>query len=626
MQILLPSPRTKWHYYLALLLSGWLPLLLTGQTTASDSLGSEPRAFPVLQCEFDHLWEVKDYPRATVAGLRLRDAALASGEEHHDLLLDTYHLLLYAYHHRNLIDSALLIFREATDYGESRPPHWQMSEIYLRGFYLLEGPEGKRLLDLSRKNSILFNDTNNLAYLHFHYSEIFIDNGGPEDSIHFHLQSATDLFNQLNNFGGLLLMKSHQANWNAKQGRTELALADYSAIYGICKANHFNDAYCNDCGYQIGKQFLQLNVLDSAYWYTENCLTRAESRSDYGVIAHCHELLANINEGRQDFKRAFYHEREYHNFSEKVHTEATQAAIAAEKVRQNNEAIIEAREKAELEAQLLVATNRQYRTLGFGLLGILLLGGGLLWKLNRTRASLARSNAELDAINQTKDKFFGLIAHDLQGPVIALGTVGGQLKYLLDNNKNQEALETGKQVEGAAKRLSRLLDNLLKWALIKKGMIPYRPERLNLATIAEDNIALFLDTAELKNVTMSSDIRREQFVYADPRAVSTVFRNLVNNALKFTPSGGEIRLSARVVSGGVEMAVSDDGIGIPPDKLSKLFKLASGASFGTAGEKGTGLGLVLCQELVKLNGGNIRVESRDGRGSTFFVTWPLARG
>jgi signal transduction histidine kinase len=419
-------------------------------------------------------------------------------------------------------------------------------------------------------------------------------------------------------------MQSHQANWDAQRGRTELALAGYSAIYTTCRTHNFNDAYCNESEYHLGQQFYQLGILDSARWYTERCLARAEERSDYGVSARCHQLLANVSELRRDFVRAFYHERAYHNFAEKIHTAATQAAIAAEKVRQNNQVAQEAREKAELKAELLAVTNRQYRTIGFGLLAILLLGGGLLWKLNRTRASLARSNAELDALNQTKDKFFGLIAHDLRGPVIALGSVGGQLKQLLGNNQRTEALATAEQIERTARRLSRLLDNLLKWALVKKGTIPYRPETLDLAAIAEDNIALFLDTAELKQIELSSNIGAGQLIYADSRAVSTVFRNLISNALKFTPPGGAVWLSANTANEGVELTVSDNGIGIPTARLPGLFKLAAGASFGTAGEKGTGLGLVLCQELVKLNGGDLRVESRDGEGSTFHVTWPAA--
>ncbi|MFT7120433.1 MAG: signal transduction histidine kinase [Neolewinella sp.] len=620
---LLP-PHSNLRRCLIIFLFPWLSLSLTGQASVNEGTEPSQQAICELHETITQSFETEDYTRVIAIGLRLRDAALASGEEEYqDILFDTYDLLIYSYHHRNLIDSALLIFREATDYGESHSPNMLLSDIYLRGSYILEGSESKRLMGLAMKNAVLFKDSIMLANLHYAYSMLFMEDDGPEDSIRFHLQSATILFRLLNDRSGLIWVKRLRADWNAQRGLGELALANYNNIYSICKRISFNNNYCNDSEYNIGEQFYLLGLLDSARWYTEQCLVRAEYRSDYGVAAQCHDLLAKVNEQRRDFERAFYHQGEYHSFNEKVHNAATRSAIALEKVRQNNGAAVEAREKAEFEAQLLAAANRQYRTIGFCLLGILLLGGGLLWKLNQARSSLARSNAELDITNQTKDKFFGLIAHDLRGPVMALGSVGDQLKLLLSQNKFAEALETANHVEQSSKRLSRLLDNLLKWALVKKGMIPYQPESLDLATAGEENIALFLDSAKLKRVILTSEIGAGQLIYADPRAVSTVLRNLINNALKFTPSGGTICLSARVVDAGIELSVNDNGIGIQPDKIEALFKLASSSSFGTAGEKGTGLGLVLCQELVKLNGGSIRAESVDGRGCSFFVTWPI---
>lgn len=605
-------------------LLSWCPLTLSGQTPQIDSLKVETDLISERQQTFRHYINTQDFTRSAPAGLCLRDAILASGKEHQDLLLETYHLLIYNYHHRNLIDSALLIFREAISYNERRPPHWQMSEIYLRGAYLLKGSESDRLLDLSYQNSLLFKDTSNLAFLHYHAAEKFILAGGPEDSVQFNQQQALSLFHQQNDAGGVLLIRTQAADWHAKQGKTELALEGYRVINGTCKSIGFFNDYCNVCEYNLGGQFMKLGMLDSARWYIEQGLQRAIKRNDYGVIAQCHGQLAQVNEGLGDFEQAYRHALASNSFTERSHTTAIQAAIAEEKVRQNNEAALEEQEKAELQSQLLAASNRQYRTIGYGLLALMLLGGGLLWKLNRTRASLARSNAELEALNLTKDKFFGLIAHDLRGPIIALSSVGGQLKNLLRANRQEEAIDTAEQVELTSHRLSRLLDNLLQWALVKKGMIPHKPERLELADITDENIALFLDTAALKNITLSSDIEAGRLIYADARAVSTVLRNLINNALKFTPSGGVVQLAARTVEGGVELIVRDNGIGILPDKVGQLFQLASASSFGTAGEKGTGLGLILCQELISLNGGSIRVESTGRRGCAIHVLWPVA--
>jgi signal transduction histidine kinase len=154
----------------------------------------------------------------------------------------------------------------------------------------------------------------------------------------------------------------------------------------------------------------------------------------------------------------------------------------------------------------------------------------------------------------------------------------------------------------------------------------HEPEQVNLQELAEDNIDLFVTKAEQKQICLTNRVADDVWAYADYNMVNTVVRNLISNALKFTNNGDLIELSARKNGIYVEVAVSDTGVGMGPDDLSKLFRNdMHHTNTGTAGESGTGLGLKLCQELVNRNSGKIWVESEPGHGSTFHFTLPKGK-
>jgi signal transduction histidine kinase len=156
-------------------------------------------------------------------------------------------------------------------------------------------------------------------------------------------------------------------------------------------------------------------------------------------------------------------------------------------------------------------------------------------------------------------------------------------------------------------------------------MLEYNPQSIHVKGIVDRNVALFMPNAEQKQITLKISIPEEVIVYADFNMVDTVIRNLVSNALKFTHPGGTVDVSVRQDEKYIEVSVSDTGIGIAREHLSKLFRIETKyKKSGTAREKGTGLGLILCKELVEKNGGTIWVESEVGKGTTFRVTLPRA--
>ncbi|MEO0735048.1 MAG: HAMP domain-containing sensor histidine kinase, partial [Bacteroidota bacterium] len=271
---------------------------------------------------------------------------------------------------------------------------------------------------------------------------------------------------------------------------------------------------------------------------------------------------------------------------------------------------------AELETELLATNNRQIKIIGFGLLTLLVVSGFLLWRINRIRLALAETNA-------TKDKFFGIIAHDLRNPVVGLNMATENLRANLEQERLPEALRQSNQLEQAITRLSGLIDNLLRWALVQTGQAPYQPGNLHLETVVSEVAELYAEYAQQKDINLQYAIDPTLIVHADEQALRTILRNLISNALKFTASGGTVRIGARPERQTVAINVKDNGVGMGAATKQALFDLHPQSRSGTNGERGSGLGLRLCRELAEQNRGSIRVESQLQAGSNFIVTFPL---
>jgi signal transduction histidine kinase len=240
-----------------------------------------------------------------------------------------------------------------------------------------------------------------------------------------------------------------------------------------------------------------------------------------------------------------------------------------------------------------------------------------------TEQSLYISQNELKAANASKDKFFSIIAHDLKNPFNGIIGLSSLLLEDYDSFPPEEQKTFIKDIKITAENTFRLLQNLLEWSQTQTGKIHFEPSLFLLETITTEVIDLVKTSAGNKNILLESTVSPDITVFADKNMINTVIRNLLLNAVKFTRSGGKITLSARAIGNVVEIAVKDNGIGISPENFKKLFCIdCNMISYGTEGEQGTGLGLILCKEFVEKNGGTIRVESEEGKGSTFTVTIP----
>ncbi len=243
----------------------------------------------------------------------------------------------------------------------------------------------------------------------------------------------------------------------------------------------------------------------------------------------------------------------------------------------------------------------------------------LLTDLTATR----QREAELASLNASKDRLFAIIAHDLRKPALSFRGIGKKIDYLIEKNDVDRLKSFGHSLENAAFSLNSLLDNLLGWASQQRNMLSYNPQLLNLGEMTQEAISYTANQSIEKEIALRVTIPADALVYADPNAVLTIVRNLASNAVKFTPRGGVITISAETSTTDVRLIVTDNGIGIGPEALQSLFDLSKQSKKdGTEGEKGTGLGLYLVKELVIINQGSISVESTLSKGTTFSLVLP----
>jgi two-component system NtrC family sensor kinase len=246
-------------------------------------------------------------------------------------------------------------------------------------------------------------------------------------------------------------------------------------------------------------------------------------------------------------------------------------------------------------------------------------------KLSAQQVIIAERNNQLQDLNASKDKLFSIIGHDLKGPLNALNMFSKLLSTHTDQFSKDEIKKLAIDLNMSVKNLYKLLENLLEWGRSQIGAIDFTPERFDMATVLRKNQELLKGQAEDKKITIVNETALTLPVSAHHNTIDTVVRNLLSNAIKFTPEGGMVELRAEQIDGYARVSIADNGVGIKQTAIGGLFKVGTHhASLGTAQEKGTGLGLMLCKDFVERNGGTIGVESTEGKGSTFYFTVPVA--
>lgn len=350
----------------------------------------------------------------------------------------------------------------------------------------------------------------------------------------------------------------------------------------------------------------------------------------------CHNQLAEFWEGRGEFQKALYHHKNHRALRDSLFSQNMQQKLFRDQLRFETEAKddqiaslmrMEQLRVSEMQKQEII---RNILVVAVALTAILLLtvyrSGQRRKHINllllQHQEEMEKRSQELEQLNKVKDKFFSIISHDLRSPVNALAG----LLDLLDRGaiKPEELPMALTELRTRFSHTRTLLNNLLDWTLLQMDKLKLQAAKINLQSLAEENIAL-LRSIHQKNIKLVNNVPQNAYALADSNTINLVIRNLLTNAFKFTNDGGEIVISAEEKENEWIVSVRDNGIGMTPEVRRMLFdKINPYSTRGTANEKGTGLGLILCKEFVEKNNGRIWVDSEEGKGSTFWFSLPKA--
>ncbi len=232
---------------------------------------------------------------------------------------------------------------------------------------------------------------------------------------------------------------------------------------------------------------------------------------------------------------------------------------------------------------------------------------------------------DLRQINDTKDKFVSIIAHDVKTPIVALIGYAEILAEDIEELQKSEIKEFASSIVEISKQTIGLLTNLLEWSRLQTGRMEFHPVQMNAFNTAENSISLLASNAEQKNIKIINELDKDTYIYADENMMQSVFNNLLTNAIKFTNRNGEINITSDKCEDMICFSVKDNGVGMDAKQKTLLFEMnKSFTTPGTTNEKGSGLGMILCKDFIEKHGGKIWVESSVGIGSEFFFTVPAS--
>jgi signal transduction histidine kinase len=248
-------------------------------------------------------------------------------------------------------------------------------------------------------------------------------------------------------------------------------------------------------------------------------------------------------------------------------------------------------------------------------------------RMIQAHAELTESEQMLKELNDSKNKLFSIIAHDLKAPLNSFKGFSGLLSSNINALSKEEIEVLVKGMHKSFHNVNTLLDNLLNWSRSQMNMFNFRAETFDIDVLVTENVNLLEKAAQDKDISLAKSISPDTYAVMDINAFNVVLRNLISNAVKFTPRGGQVEIRTSRPGAFIRVEVADTGIGMSEEACRRLFRVDStSTTLGTANERGTGLGLILCKEFVEKSGGVIGVESVKGKGSTFYFTIPAYQG
>lgn len=408
------------------------------------------------------------------------------------------------------------------------------------------------------------------------------------------------------------------------------------------------DKFAANTTNNIGRAYYKGGKYEEALSYFNQGLAEAKAINSAFLIMDNYKYQADCYAKMDIYNEAYRFSNEHYKFKDSLLNIDKKKEIAEIQARYENEML-----RKENETNTTIIKMQYFGVVGVGIITILLAfltytlqkgnqqkkkandllrnqkveiqeKNDVLSKLNeeiiKQNEAIKVQKTELEELNGIKDKLFSIISHEFRSP---LNSLKGTLTLLKVGALTQEELNLiSKELTDKINNTSIFLDNLLNWAKSQMQGIKAKPSNIDIKELADDNIILLQSLADKKKIRLKNNIDESISSYVDPNMMNLVLRNLISNAIKFSLKGGVIEVDIEPNSHLNTISVSDNGIGMSKENVKMLFKVQSFTTRGTANERGTGLGLYISKNFIKANGGDIWVESEEGKGSTFKFTVP----
>ncbi|MEE4197596.1 MAG: tetratricopeptide repeat protein [Bacteroidales bacterium] len=403
-------------------------------------------------------------------------------------------------------------------------------------------------------------------------------------------------------------------------------------------ANNYNN---------LAKLYIEKKAYQTAIDYLSKSIELAGTANAKEVLLEAYDFMYTIYTRQGNYKKALEYYKLYANLNDSIFTLQSSNKVAELKIKHETENLEIENEvlKKDNQIQLLELNRQKNQKKYLFAFTILILALAILSfsrfrlkkrtsklletkndQLKKTNQKLRESEKNLKELNATKDRFFSIIAHDLKNPFQSLLGFSEVLYGNIDQLPKEEIKEYSKLIYESSQNLFNLLGNLLEWSKSQLGSIQLSPKNINLNESLNEALSLLNISARKKQIHIETNIPKSAGVYADQNVLSTILRNLISNSIKFTDRDGKINIESSEGKEHITITVSDNGKGISAKNLENLFRIDySYSTRGTDDETGTGLGLILCKELINQSGGEIWVKSKLGEGSEFKFTLPKAK-
>jgi signal transduction histidine kinase len=434
---------------------------------------------------------------------------------------------------------------------------------------------------------------------------------------------------KINDLEPSILMNIAKAHLLQDDYTTALNYYDSASVLYLKTDNKFGIA---DVNLGRGLVYMKEKKYEEAQKLIEQSAAVAHQINAWKLEIECYENLSTLYEHKGDYQKSLTYYKQHQQLEDSLFSEGMQSKLLKDQILFETESKesqiraltrMEELRKSEIKKKELI---QNILVVAMALTGVLLLAvyrsGQRRIRINKLllehQEEMKKRSLELEQLNKVKDKFFSVISHDLRSPMNALSGILNLMDK--DQVSPQEFSRLSKELRVQFNHTKTLINNLLDWALLQMDKLKVQQEKIDMSALADSNATL-VSSLQVKEVKIVNKIAATTFALGDTNMINLVMRNLMMNAIKFSEEGDIVEVSAKEDGVNYVVSVKDNGVGISPEVQKLLFEKTSGYSTrGTANEKGTGLGLILCKEFVERNGGKIWLESEVGKGSIFYFT------